>query len=432
MNKEKSASRRFLTVLVIILCALVITCSVTGGGTFFGGGINPVTSDTVQSALAADKASDGADVKGLSAYGLSDYSDIKGVWINYLEFGEMIRGKTAEQYRSEVEKCLDNIENLNLNTVILHIRSHCDAFYNSDIFPYSYQLSGKQGEGCGFDPLSEFITLAHNRNIRVEGWINPYRAASGKSGLSGIAQNSPIWDFSFEKGEIVTLDTGTYLNPSSEKSTELIVKGIKEVIDRYTVDGIQFDDYFYPAADQSFDSALYEQYSASTENPLSLEDFRRESVNKMLKAVYNEVKQKQSMTFSVSPAADISKNTDVLFADVKEWCKGGYCDYICPQIYFGYEYPKEGFDFSSLLWAWQSLCNDSGGNVGLTIGLAPYKIGKTDGGSDEWKQSTDILKRQAEQAKTVGAGICFYNYSSLFADSELAAAQRENLKGAID
>lgn len=431
MNKEKSASRRFLTVLVIILCALVITCSVTGGGTFFGGGINPVTSDTVQSALAADKASDGADVKGLSAYGLSDYSDIKGVWINYLEFGEMIRGKTAEQYRSEVEKCLDNIENLNLNTVILHIRSHCDAFYNSDIFPYSYQLSGKQGEGCGFDPLSEFITLAHNRNIRVEGWINPYRAASGKSGLSGIAQNSPIWDFSFEKGEIVTLDTGTYLNPSSEKSTELIVKGIKEVIDRYTVDGIQFDDYFYPAADQSFDSALYEQYSASTENPLSLEDFRRESVNKMLKAVYDQVSQKKELTFSVSPAADISKDTDVLFADVKEWCKGGYCDYICPQIYFGYEYPKEGFDFSSLLWAWQSLCKDSDGNVGLTIGLAPYKIGKTDGGSDEWKNSTDILKRQAEQAKTVGAGICFYNYSSLFADSELAAAQRENLKGAM-
>ena len=432
MNKEKSASRRFLTVLVIILCALVITCSVTGGGTFFGGGINSVTSDTVQSALAADKALDGADVKGLSAYGLSDYSDIKGVWINYLEFGEMIRGKTAEQYRSEVEKCLDNIENLNLNTVILHIRSHCDAFYNSDIFPYSYQLSGKQGEGCGFDPLSEFIALAHNRNIRVEGWINPYRAASGKSGLSGIAQNSPIWDFSFEKGEIVTLDTGTYLNPSSEKSTELIVKGVKEVIDRYTVDGIQFDDYFYPAADQSFDSALYEQYSASTENPLSLEDFRRESVSKMLKTVYDQVKQKKGLTFSVSPAADISKDTDVLFADVKEWCKGGYCDYICPQIYFGYEYPKEGFDFSSLLWAWQSLCNDSGRNVGLTIGLAPYKIGKTDGGSDEWKQSTDILKRQAEQAKTVGAGICFYNYSSLFADSELAAAQRENLKGAID
>ena len=431
MNKEKSASRRFLTVLVIILCALVITCSVTGGGTFFGGGINPVTSDTVQSALAADKASDGADVKGLSAYGLSDYSDIKGVWINYLEFGEMIRGKTAEQYRSEVEKCLDNIETLNLNTVILHIRSHCDAFYNSDIFPYSYQLSGKQGEGCGFDPLSEFITLAHNRNIRVEGWINPYRAASGKSGLSGIAQNSPIWDFSFEKGEIVTLDTGTYLNPSSEKSTELIVKGVKEVIDRYTVDGIQFDDYFYPAADQSFDSALYEQYSASTENPLSLEDFRRQSVSKMLKAVYDQVSQKKELTFSVSPAADISKDTDVLFADVKEWCKGGYCDYICPQIYFGYEYPKEGFDFSSLLWAWQSLCNDSGRNVGLTIGLAPYKIGKTDGGSDEWKQSTDILKRQAEQAKTVGAGICFYNYSSLFADSELAAAQRENLKGAM-
>ena len=431
MNKEKSASRGFLAALVIILCALVITCSVTGGGTFFGDGINPVTNDTVQSTLATGQSSDSADVKGLSSYGLSDFSDIKGVWINYLEFGEMIRGKTAEQYRSEVEKCLDNIKSLKLNTVILHIRSHCDAFYNSDIFPYSYQLSGKQGEGCGFDPLSEFIALAHDRNIRVEGWINPYRAASGKSGLSGIAQNSPIWDFSFEKGEIVTLDTGTYLNPSSEKSTELIVKGVKEVIDRYTVDGIQFDDYFYPAADQSFDSALYEQYSASTENPLSLEDFRRQSVSKMLKAVYDQVSQKKELTFSVSPAADISKNTDVLFADVKEWCKGEYCDYICPQIYFGYEYPKEGFDFSSLLWAWQSLCNDSGRNVGLTIGLAPYKIGKTDGGSDEWKQSTDILKRQAEQAKTGGAGICFYNYSSLFADSELAAAQRENLKGAM-
>lgn len=432
MNKEKSASRRFLTVLVIILCAAVVACPVIGKKASGTDGTNPITNAVVQSTLAAGQSSYNTDTKGLSAYGLSDYSGIRGVWINYLEFGEMIKGKSLEQYRDNVEKCLDNIEDLNLNTVILHIRSHCDAFYNSDIFPYSYQLSGKQGDGCGFDPLSEFITLAHDRNIRVEGWINPYRAASGKSGLSGIAQNSPIWDFSFEKGEIVTLDTGTYLNPSSEKSTELIVKGVKEVIDRYTVDGIQFDDYFYPAADQSFDSALYEQYSASTESPLSLEDFRRESVNKMLKAVYNEVKQKQSMTFSVSPAADISKDTDVLFADVKKWCKGGYCDYICPQIYFGYEYPKDGFDFSSLLWAWQSLCNDSGRNIGLTIGLAPYKIGKTDGGSDEWKQSTDILKRQAEQAKTVGAGICFYNYSSLFADSELAAAQRENLKGAIN
>lgn len=430
MNKERSASRGFLTALVIILCAAVIACSITGKNAL-NDGTNSVTNDTVQSTLATGQSSDSADVKGLSAYGLSDYSDIRGVWINYLEFGEMIKGKTLEQYRSEVEKCLDNIESLNLNTVILHIRSHCDAFYDSDIFPYSYQLSGRQGEGCGFDPLSEFITLAHGRNIRVEGWINPYRAASGKSGLSGIAQNSPIWDFSFEKGEIVTLDTGTYLSPSSEKSTELIVKGVKEVIDRYAVDGIQFDDYFYPTADQSFDSALYGQYSASTENPLSLEDFRRESVSKMLKAVYDRVSQKKGLTFSVSPAADISKNTDVLFADVKEWCKGGHCDYICPQIYFGYEYPKEGFDFSSLLSAWQSLCGDSGGNVGLTIGLAPYKIGKTDGGSDEWKQSTDILKRQAEQARTAGAGICFYNYSSLFAQSELAAAQRENLKGVI-
>ena len=399
-----------LATLILFLCAAVVLCSAFG------------KSNVETASVTADCPS--YRTKPVDA------KDIRAVWINYLEFGEMIRDNDLSQFTQQAEKCLDNLIGLSINTVYLHIRSHCDAFYESEIFPYSYQISGKQGQGCGYDPLGVFLELAHKREIRVEGWINPYRVAGGRSGLSGIAENSPIWDFSFDDGEIVTIDTGTFLNPSCKKSADLIVKGVDEVLCKYNVDGIHFDDYFYPSADESFDKKIYEKYSSSTENPLSLADFRRNSVTDMIKSVYERVKKKDQTVFSISPAADIEKDKNVLFADVEKWCLGGYCDFICPQIYFGFEYPKEGFDFLSLLEKWQSLCRD--GATGLVVGLAPYKIGKSDRESREWIDCSDILKRQTEQAAEIGAGVSFYNYTALFSEQEQNTAQRENLRSALN
>ena len=400
MKEKNTAAKGLLAVLVMILCAVLIFS-------------NLKPSDRKQTADS---------VTPQSPYSVRN---MKGVWINYLEFGEMIRGKSLEQYRENVENCLKNVTSLGLDTVVLHVRSHCDAFYESDIFPYSYQLSGKQGEGCGFDPLDEFVRLAHEKNIRVEAWINPYRITSGSDLLESLDQNNPARNFDAQTQEIISLETGKYLNPSCQKSSELIVSGVREILDKYPVDGIHFDDYFYPSADESIDSMIYENYCGQTFEPKSLGDFRRERVNLMIKSVYDEVKKHEGVTFGISPAADVEKNRNVFFADVESWCKGGFCDYICPQIYFGFKYPTEGFDFLSVCKKWKELCQT---NVKLNIGIGAYKIGKTDATSEEWKTYDDILKRQAIYAKEIGAGVCFYNYSALFSNDGLNTAQRENLK----
>lgn len=400
MKEKNTAAKGLLAVLIMILCAVLIFSN-----------LKP-----------SDQKQTEDSVTPQSPYSIRN---MKGVWINYLEFGEMIRGKSLEQYRENVENCLKNVTSLGLDTVVLHVRSHCDAFYESNIFPYSYQLSGNQGEGCGFDPLNEFVRLAHEKNIRVEAWINPYRVTSGSDLLESLDPNNPARNFDAQKQELISLETGTFLNPSCQKSSELIVSGVREILDKYPVDGIHFDDYFYPSSDESIDSLIYENYCGQTIEPKSLGDFRREMVNLMIKSVYDEVKKHEGVAFGISPAADVEKNRNVLFADVESWCKGGFCDYICPQIYFGFEYPTEGFDFLSICKKWQELCQT---NVNLNIGIGAYKIGKTDASSEEWKTYDDILKRQAIYAKEIGAGVCFYNYSALFSNDGLNTAQRENLK----
>ena len=260
MKEKNTAAKGLLAVLIMILCAVLIFSN-----------LKP-----------SDQKQTEDSVTPQSPYSIRN---MKGVWINYLEFGEMIRGKSLEQYRENVENCLKNVTSLGLDTVVLHVRSHCDAFYESNIFPYSYQLSGKQGEGCGFDPLDEFVRLAHEKNIRVEAWINPYRVTSGSDLIESLDPNNPARNFDAQKQELISLETGSYLNPSCQKSSELIVSGVREILDKYPVDGIHFDDYFYPSSDESIDSLIYENYCGQTIEPKSLGDFRREMVNLMIKSV---------------------------------------------------------------------------------------------------------------------------------------------------
>ena len=354
-------------------------------------------------------------------------SQIKGVWISYIEFGEMIWGKTLDEYKSQVENCISNVKSLGLNTVILHVRSHCDAFYESKYFPWSYQICKQQGVGCGFDPLKEFLDIAHKNSISVHAWINPYRVTSGSSGLDSLCETNPALKLNENEQTVVKYETGIYLNPADEGVRTLIINGVRELVENYEIDGIHFDDYFYPTTDENFDSKLYQQYMNTDDNAikLSLDAWRRNQVNLMITGVYTAVKSSgKDILFGISPQANIEKNFNTYYADVKLWSHGGYCDYICPQIYFGFEYPKEGFDFVSLADAWKSEVSEE---VQLVLGLASYKSGKEDSTSREWIENTDILKRQCEYANKLSSGICFYSYSSLFSDDENCAAERNNL-----
>ena len=228
---------------------------------------------------------------------------------------------------------------------------------------------------------------------------------------------------------------GIYLNPAEQEVRELVINGIREVLQKYDVDGIHFDDYFYPTTDPEFDMASYEKYKSGAENPLELSDWRRSNVNALISACYTAVKYyDKDILFTVSPMASVEKNYNELYADVSAWAKNGCVDCIIPQLYFGFDYPEPEFRFENLIKKWIELAAENDG-VELKIGLAPYKIG-TDSEQDreEWNESADIIARQARKCRESGgvSGYVLFSYSSLFSSNGLNVKQRENLENFVN
>lgn len=357
----------------------------------------------------------------------TDYTDskIKGVWINYLEFSSIINGHDERSYQKEADIMLDKIADLGLNTVFLHVRSHSDSFYPSAIFPWSSYIN--KGAGVSYDPLAYFVEQAHKRQIAVHAWVNPYRISTGT--LDELNANNPAYNMRKDSNRVVAIDSGVYYNPASSEVRSLVLSGVREIIENYKVDGIQYDDYFYPTDDKSFDSIAYHQYCDATATPMTLADWRRCQVNLLISGTYQLTRQFPGVAFGVSPAADSKRNYESLYADAAAWVDGGYVDYLCPQLYFGFEYPLEAFQFDHLIDSWQKLA----GSVPLYIGLASYKVGEMDADSTEWVTSTDLLARETDYAAAASGvtGICFYHYTSLFKEDSISIAQRENVKKAL-
>ena len=362
--------------------------------------------------------------KELPADTVSAASFVKGVWINYLEYGEMISDKSEEEFRRTAKQVLTDLQQVGINTVFLHLRSHSDSLYPSSLFPWSSYVNG--GTGTSFDPTGIFIEIAHKMGFYVHAWLNPYRI-SGKT-LAELSQHNPAYAMREDGNCVVQTDDGVYYNPASPKVRSLILDGVREILETYPVDGIQYDDYFYPTTVDTFDRVAYQQYCDAATTPLKLDDWRRCQVNLLISGTY-QLTQQYKVVFGVSPAADIDKNYHTLYADVKNWVKGGYVDYLCPQLYFGFDYPDEKFRFGNLLQAWENLAE----SIPLYIGIASYKVGTEDAGSKEWITATDVLARETElvASSQVADGVCIYHYSSLMKQDDLSTTQREALQNVL-
>ncbi len=346
---------------------------------------------------------------------------VKGVWINYAEFAAMIDNHDQTAYCNEIASTLKTLADMGFNTVFLHVHSHSDSFFPSAIFPWSKRIN--EGAGVDYDPLRLFIDQAHHNNIKVHAWFNPYRVDAKT--VNEIRSIDPAYQWKNNPEHLLTCDAGVYYNPASATARALVLSGVREVLENYPVDGIHYDDYFYPTTSPDFDRVAYEQYATPTDQPLSLGDWRRCQVNLLISGTYQLVSGYDKVVFGVSPAANLDNNFQALYADVVSWAQGGYVDYLCPQLYFGFEYPKQEFQFDSLLAQWQN----SVGDCPLIIGIASYKVGKEDAGSQEWILETDLLARQTEVVFTAGCrGICIYSYGSLILQDEGSSLQRMHLK----
>ena len=365
----------------------------------------------------------------------SDRELIKAVWLNYEEIGAMSSGG-EEAFRKNVDSAFFKIKQAGFNRVIAHVRAFSDAFYPSGLFPFSKYLSGTQGADPGFDALKIMTEAAHAHSLKIDAWINPYRV-SYDSNPSHLYKGSPAFKYlqsDRERGNVIVLEGGIFYNPASAEVRRLILDGIREIIDGYNVDGIHFDDYFYPSKEPAIDLAQYNAYRAAG-GKLSQDNWRRENVNALISGVYSLLKQKSpQLVFSVSPGGDIEKNYYDYYADVALWStRSGYVDVIMPQLYYGFY--NGHLPFEKALEGWISLVKSS--DVKLCIGLAFYKCGTVDEfageGRDEWTQYTNILQRQLQiiKLKPDCDGFAAYSYSHIFSD-RLNPIARQELEYALE
>ncbi|MBR4036231.1 MAG: family 10 glycosylhydrolase, partial [Oscillospiraceae bacterium] len=309
--------------------------------------------------------------------------------------------------------------NMGLNTVIVHARPFGDAFYKSSFFPYSHIMTGAQGTAVGYDPLEIMVDTAHDIGLRFEAWVNPYRVKLYNH-PKALSANNPAQDDTLT----IAVDSGIYYNPALQEVRDLVTEGVVEIVKNYDVDGIHFDDYFYPDTSPAIDEKDYARYTGT----LSLEDWRRENVNMLIRQVYAAIKQHNpDVSFGISPQGNDDNNYHMQYSDVALWLsEEGYADYIMPQLYWGFDYTtKSGSDryaFKNLSYDWSQYKKTE--NSKLYIGLGAYRIGDGDGShkdSDEWSTGCNLAAMmQVIKSNPDLDGYAIYSYNSLFDHSTYA------------
>ncbi len=337
--------------------------------------------------------------------------NMKGIYITYLEYLSYFQGNSLKINQVSINKMLDNIKELGFNTIFLHVSPFSDSIYKSNIFPYSYTLSGVEGKNPGMDYLEYFIKESHKRNISVHAWINPYRILS-TSDLSKISFNNPAYSL-LNTNDIQISDNGIYYNPASSKTLDLLLKQIYEIISNYQVDGIHLDDYFYP--NDTIDLENYQEYIK--ENNISISEYRLNIINKTIKSIYKLIKDyDNNLIFSISLDGNIENNYELHFADVKTWLTdNNFIDIIMPEVYYGFE--NELKPFQETILEWNNLIKN---DVKLVPVLAFYKVGNEDtlagNGRFEWINNKNIIEREINYSKTLSNynGFTVFRYEYLF------------------
>ena len=352
----------------------------------------------------------------------------RAVWVSYLEWAAM-DFSSADAFRAGCVQMLENCAGLGLNTVLAQVRPFGDALYKSQLFPWSHLCTGVQGQDPGFDPLDILLQEAHGRGLSVEAWLNPYRLRSSAAMPPNLAENNlanthPEW--------VCAVGDGLYLNPAEPAAADYVVQGVAELLQNYAVDGIHFDDYFYPATEESIDAA---QFAAS--GAADLAAWRRQNVTALVKKVHDTVKTADpTLRFGIAPQGNPDNDLNSQYSDVTAWLAAGgeeqVVDYLCPQIYWGYGYTLQSgstrFAFENIVPAWLAYPRAEG--VALYFGLGAYRVGAGDGGANPdsvsgWSTG-DVLARQVQDLRSQNAGgWALYRYGSLFGAGapEQAAAE---------
>lgn len=355
--------------------------------------------------------------------------DYRAVWFSYYDYEEYLDSadsNNASEFTSFFRNVVSKCKTRGMNRIIVQVRPTGDAIYDSDIFPTSAYISGKQGRDISYDPLEIMVEEAHRQGLAIEAWINPYRVSFNTS-YSQLSKDNPArkWHESSnasERRNVLSYNGQLYYNPSKPEVRQLIIDGVEEIVRNYDVDGIHMDDYFYP----SFSSSNYnktfdaQEYNASTEkqNGMSIKNYRRKQVNKLVKGIKKAIDAIDSdVVFGISPAGNIdSLNSKYsYYVNIKKWTNSTkFVDYIAPQIYWGFSHKTAKFDRMTDRWA--DMVDQS--KVKLYIGIPAYKMGQPSNGTTKAERkelkSKTLLKKMAKYVvKNDIDGIIVFDYADL-------------------
>jgi len=286
--------------------------------------------------------------------------------------------------------------------------------------------------------LKIMIWAAKKYGLEFHAWINPYRVSNTSTDPAELAEGHIAAEWLADgSNRAIVHGNGIYFNPSSTDVQKLVLSGIREILVKYDVDGIHFDDYFYPEnISEDFDSGHYSEYLQSTEHPLSLADWRRGNINALVSAVYRICHSKK-VVFGISPAGNMSldnshDNYNLLYADIALWMREeGYVDYIIPQLYFGYNHPVAKSRYKYLLNVWSALPKHK--KLGFYIGLGAYRMDEAYEDKAEWQNESDLMARQVIDARLKGAsGIAVFSYTASTSENQHNALQIKNMFNAIN
>jgi len=311
-----------------------------------------------------------------------DY-ELRGAWVSTvlnLDWPSK-PGLTADEQKRELIVLFDSLSESGFNAVFFQVRPESDAFYASDIEPWSHYLSGKQGEAPKpyYDPLNFAIELARERGMELHAWLNPFRTARAvdfyKLSVDHIVNERPEWILTFKNGET----SYSMLNPGIREVRDYVAEVVADIVRRYNVDGIHFDDYFYPYSPAiSTEDRIHFTNDARGIN--SIEDWRRDNINLVVEQVRDTIYAIDPFVkYGISPFA-IRLNSDagtngsegfhMIYADPVQWLEKGTIDYIAPQIYWERAHPLA--PYQPVMEFWARSAHENGRHI--YVGMAPYRL----------------------------------------------------------
>jgi uncharacterized lipoprotein YddW (UPF0748 family) len=345
--------------------------------------------------------------------------ELRGVWLTTVWNIDYPKTSGADAQRAELIEVLDTLQQTGFNAVFFQVRPEGDAVYASTLEPWSRYLAGAQGRDPGWDPLDVLVTEAHARNLEVHAWLNPYRARVAW----GAASAAPHLSVTHPDAVVRYGDQG-WMDPGLPVVQDRLVAVIQDLADRYQIDGIHFDDYFYPYPIQGTpfpDDATYAAYQRAG-GTLGRADWRRDNVNRMVERVHLALRDRDpTIRFGISPFGIYRPGQppgitgldsyEALYADPVRWSDEGWVDYLAPQLYWPTTQTRQAFE--PLIGWWSDLGADRHHTF---AGLYLSKLGDTSAWTlDEFEAQVALSRaRRAEGSR----GNIWFSYAPLRVDRQ--------------